>query len=183
MQKEAINTDPNNAANFVTLARLEVFAGKYDDAILNAQNALLKNPNNPLAHAVQGWALGFQQKYGDSELEINRALDLDANNALAHAYYAEILINQSEKDFGLVDKAIAKSKLARDLDPTLLETHRARGIVLLNTNNLEQAVEEFNAALAIAIRILPIYNFTWALPIKPWRNTTWLRNRCRRLTR
>jgi tetratricopeptide (TPR) repeat protein len=35
------------------------------------------------------------------------------------------------------------------LGPTLLETHRARGILLLNTQNLEQAVQEFQTALAI----------------------------------
>jgi tetratricopeptide (TPR) repeat protein len=145
--KEAILADPSNPSNYVTLARLQVFAGKYDEAITNAQNALLKNPNNPTAHAVLGWALGFQEKYGEAELEIKKALALDPNNALTQAYYAEILVNQG--DYGLYDKAAEASKRARDLDPTLLESHRARGIVLLNTQNLEQAVEEFQAALAI----------------------------------
>lgn len=145
--KEAINADPTNPSNYVTLARLQVYAGEYDEAIENAQNALLKNPNNPLAHAVLGWALGFQDKYAEAEVEIKKALALDPNNALAHAYYAEILINQN--DYTLYDKAAEESKKARDLDPTLLESHRARGIVLLNTQNLEEAVQEFQAALAI----------------------------------
>lgn len=145
--KEAINADPTNPSNYVMLARSQVYAGQYDEAIENAQNALLKNPNNPLAHAVLGWALGFQDKYAEAEVEIKKALALDPNNALAHAYYAEILINQN--DYTLYDKAAEESKKARDLDPTLLESHRARGIVLLNTQNLEEAVQEFQAALAI----------------------------------
>jgi tetratricopeptide (TPR) repeat protein len=91
--------------------------------------------------------LGFQDKYAEAEVEIKKALALDPNNALAHAYYAEILINQN--DYTLYDKAAEESKKARDLDPTLLESHRARGIVLLNTQNLEEAVQEFQAALAI----------------------------------
>ncbi|MBP1693667.1 MAG: uncharacterized protein H6Q37_1550 [Chloroflexi bacterium] len=153
--KEAINSDPTNPSNYVALARLQVFAGQYAEAITNTQNALLKNPENPLAYAVQGWALGFQEKYGEAERQIQKALSLDANSALAHAFYAEILINQG--DYTLYDKAIEESKKARDLDPSLLETHRARGIVLLNTQNIEQSVEEFQAALAINKNIADLY--------------------------
>jgi tetratricopeptide (TPR) repeat protein len=151
--KEAIKADPTNPANYVALARVQVFLGKYDDAVINAQNALLKNPNNPLAHAVLGWAYGFQENYGDAELEIKKALALDPNNALAYAYYAEILVNQGAD----IDKAAEESKKARDLDPTLLETHRIRGIVLLNTQNTEQAIEEFQAALVINNNIADLH--------------------------
>ena len=145
--KEAISVNPHNPANYINLARIQVWLGEYDEAILNTQNALLQNPNNPLAHAVQGWALGFQEKYSEAEVEILKALELDPENALAHAYYAEILINQN--DFGLYEKAANESKIAQELDPTLLETHRIRGIVLFNTQNLEQAVDEFQAAIGI----------------------------------
>ncbi len=153
--KEAIIADPSNATNYVTLARIQVFSGMYDEAETNAQNALLKNPNNPTAHAVLGWALSFQGKHADAELEIKKALSLDSNNALINAYYAEILINQG--DYGLYDKASEASKRARDLDPNLLETHRARGIVLLNTQNLDEALEEFQAALAINKNIADLH--------------------------
>ena len=108
-----------------------------------------------MAHAVQAWALGFQEKYGEAERVVLKALDLDPNNALAHAFYAEILINQG--DYNLYDKAIEESKKARDLDPSALETHRARGIVLLNTQNVEESVEEFQAALAINKNIADLY--------------------------
>lgn len=153
--KEAVNTDPTNAATYIALARLQVFAGQHDEAITNTQNALLKNPDLALAHAVQGWALGFQEKYGEAERAIKKALEIDPNSALAHAYFAEILINQG--DITLFDKAIEESKKARDLDPSLLETHRARGIVLLNTQNVEQAVEEFQTALSINKNIADLY--------------------------
>ena len=39
----------------------------------------------------------------------------------------------------------------------MLETHRARGIVLLNTQNVDQAVEEFQSALAINKNIADLY--------------------------
>ena len=153
--KQAINSDPSNPANYVALARLQVFTGQYEDAIVSAQNAQLKNPNNPLALAIEGWALGFTGKYGLAEEKIRQALSLDPNSALAHAYYAEILINQ--RDYTLYDKAIEESRRAVELDNSMLETHRARGIVLLNTQNLEEAVEEFKAAIAINKNIADLH--------------------------
>ena len=147
--KEAIAADPKNPSNFIELARIQVITGQYEEAMTNTSNAMLINPNNPLAHAVEGWALGFQENYIEAERSIKRALEIDPNNALAHAFYAEILINQIQADYGLVDKAINESKLALDLGPELLETHRVRGIVLLNTNNLEEAVLEFEKAISL----------------------------------
>lgn len=147
--QQALLTDPSNIHNFVELARLQVWAGEYDAAIESTQNALLKSPNHPQAHAVQGWALGFQEKYAEAERELRRALEIDPNSALTHAYYAEILANQISQDFGLLERASTESRQALDLDPTLLETRRARGIVLLYSNNLDQAIEQFNAAISI----------------------------------
>ena len=51
--KKGITADPENPALYVSLVRSQVFAGEYDAAIENTQNALLLNPNNPLAYAVQ----------------------------------------------------------------------------------------------------------------------------------
>lgn len=153
--KNAINTDPTNPSNYVALARLQVFDSEYEEAVKNAQNALLKNPNNPTAHAVQGWALGFLSKYTESEIELKKAMDLDPRSGLPHAFYAEMLLMQN--DAGLLDKAIDESKKARDLDPNSLETHRARGIVLMNTQNLAEAVQEFQAALAINKNIADLH--------------------------
>jgi tetratricopeptide (TPR) repeat protein len=145
--EDAIFSDPANPSNYVALARLQTISGDYEEAVKNAQNALLKNPNNPLAHAVLGWALGFQEKYSDAEIEVKKALSLDANNALAYAYYAEILTIQG--DYTLYDEAAEASKKALQYGPELMETHRARGIVLLNTQNLDEALQEFQTAMTI----------------------------------
>ena len=155
--ENAIASDPNNPANFVTLARIQVFSGEYEDAVTNAKNALLKNPDNPLAHAVYGWALSFTGDYLSAEAEIKKALELDPNSALAHAYYAELLINQGDVED--LEQAIEQSRIARDLDPNLLEVHRARGLVLLSTGeeNIPEAINEFKAAIAINDKIADIH--------------------------
>ncbi len=155
--EQAILADPNNPALYVTLARIQVFAGDYQSAITNAQNALLKNPNNPLAHAVHGWALSLSGDHLAAEAAIKKALELDPNSALAHAYYAEILINKGLLDD--FDQAAAASRRAKELDPNLLEVHRARGLVLLNSGreNLDQAIQELKAAIAINDKIADLH--------------------------
>ncbi len=155
--KEAIAVDPENPASFVELARLQVFTGEYEEAVKNTSNAMLKNPNNPLAHAVQGWAFSFQGNLVEAERSIRQALELDPNSALAHAYYAELLINQVSEDYGLLDKAISESNLGLQLDPNLLETHRARGLVLMNTGNAEEAVLEFEKAISLNKNIADLH--------------------------
>lgn len=155
--KKAINAYPDNAANYVALARLQVFTGDYESAVKNTQYALINNENNPTALAVQGWALGKQERYGEAELALKKAISLDPNNALAHAYLAEVLINQ--RDFNLWDTAAEESQTAINLDPSLMETHRARGLVLLNTHqdNIPIAIEELETALSINKNIADIH--------------------------
>lgn len=148
--QSAIKASPQNALLYIAIARLQVWDGKYEDAQANAENAILLSPNNSMAYAVHAWALDFQEgKNGDATDSIEKALSLDPNNALAHAYYAEILV-----DSGLFDnyaKAADESRIALALAPDLLETHRARAYILSVTGqeNLEAAIREYEAAIAI----------------------------------
>src|SRR5215208_237535 len=94
--QSAINASPQNPALYIALARIQVWAGKYEEAQANAENAILLNPENSTAHAVRAWALDFQggeDKKADALAEIDKALELDPNNAIAHAYRVEILID------------------------------------------------------------------------------------------
>jgi Flp pilus assembly protein TadD len=58
-----------------------------------------------------------------------------------------------------LDKAIEESRVAMQLDASLLEVRRARGIVLLNTgrDNLDQAINEFKAAIALNSKIADLH--------------------------
>ncbi len=165
--KQAIAADPDNPALYIILARIQVFSGQYEDAVTNAQNALLQNPNNPLAHAVLGWAQSFTGEHLAAEASVKKALELDANSALANAYYAEILLNKG--DFDDFDKAAQASRRAKELDPNLLEVHRARGLVLLNSGeeNIDEAIEELKAAIAINDKIADLHlNLGFAYRVK-----------------
>lgn len=152
MYTEAISADPDNVNIFVSQAWTQIYAQKYKDAQTSAENALLLNNNNAIAHALRGWALLFQGEYLTAESSIKRAIELDPNNGLAHSFYAELLIRQIEAGqggIGTVEKAIEESKLALALAPDTMEAHRARGIVYQNTSNYTEAIQEFQRAIQI----------------------------------
>jgi tetratricopeptide (TPR) repeat protein len=158
--KAAVEADPRNPAIYVTLARWQVLYGDYAGAMENAQNALLINPNHALAHAVRGWILGKQGDFLAGEGEIKDSLELDPNSALAYAYLAELYLDkvaENQGDLNTLDNAINASKTARDLDSSLFEVRRSRGLVLQSTNNHEEAIQEFEAAIAMNENLAEMY--------------------------
>jgi tetratricopeptide (TPR) repeat protein len=152
--KAAIEASPQDPTLYIALARVQVFAGYPKEAQANAENAILLNPENSMAHAVHAWALDFQggEDNNAKALDaIEEALRYDPNNAIAHAYYAEILIDT--QIFENYAKAAEESKIAFALNPNLIETHRARAYILSATgsegNNYELAVAEYREAIKI----------------------------------
>lgn len=145
--QQAIIASPGNVQYHIELARLQIYAGDYEDGQVSAEYALLLNPNNSMAHAIKAWALYYQRDFDNAEVSVRKAIELDDNNAVAHAIFAEILVDQGV--FEEIEAAIGLSQKAQELAPNTLETHRARGAVLLATANYDEAIIEYEAALAI----------------------------------
>ena len=145
--EDAIKASPQNPALYIALARIQVWAGQYEDAQANAENALLLNPNSSMAHAVLAWALDFQGNNTDAMSSIDQALELDPNNATAHAYRVEILIDS--QSFDNIAKAADVSRTALGLDPDALETRRARAYLLEATANYEEAIQYYREAIEV----------------------------------
>lgn len=145
--KQAILSDPKNPSYYVDMARLQIYAGEYEEALTSAEDALLLNLNNSMAHAVKGWAQSKLDLFAEAEASLQRAIELDSNNASAYAYYVELLLDQGVYDD--VQSAIEMSQKAVSLAPNSLETHRARGYVLYYTGNYEEAVQEYKQAIGI----------------------------------
>jgi tetratricopeptide (TPR) repeat protein len=145
--QQAIYSDPRNPATYIELARVQIWAGLYEEALDNADNALLLNPNNSMALAIKAWALNFMEDYLGAEAAIGQAIELDNNNALAYAINAEILLDQG--NYEDIETAIQMSRRAQELAPNAMETHRIRGYVLFYTANYEDAMGEYQAAIAI----------------------------------
>jgi len=147
----AISASPQDPTLYVALARVQVWFGDYEGAQKNAENALLLNNANAMAHAVHAWALDFQDgKNGEALKEIEEALKLDDRNAVIESYYVEILVDSGFDNYA---KASDASHVALQLDDKIVESHRARGYLLNATNtdgtNIELAIREYDAAIKI----------------------------------
>jgi tetratricopeptide (TPR) repeat protein len=158
--QQAISANPKEPANYIAVARVQLIVGQYLEAQKNIEKAILLNRNSALAQAILGRSLAMQDDYLAAESAYNTALGIDPNNALAHAYYAELLVdlvNQGKGQLGSLDKAAEESRKAVALDSSLYETHQARGLVLESTSNYEDAVAEYQAALAINDNIASLH--------------------------
>ena len=145
--QQAIIANPGNPRYYLEMARLQIYTNEYEQARISAENALLLSPNLSMGYALKGRALAYQELYSEAIAAIKTAIDLDPNNAEAYAFLAETLIDQG--DYEDIQTAIDNSQKARDLAPTLLETHRARAYVLYATGNYADAIQEYKAALSI----------------------------------
>ena len=148
----AIKADPQEVSNYITLARLQIYNGEYESAKINAENALLLDRANVDAFALLGWAKGFLGDYLEAEADIKAALEIDPNDALSHAVYAYILaleVSNNVGEIGTVDLAIEESRLALELNPQLMESRWARGLVLEITSNYEEAIQQLQAAIEL----------------------------------
>lgn len=150
--QQAVLAEPDNASLYLELARVQIYSGAYEEALTNTENALLLNDKNPLAHALNGWALYYLDDKLQAEAAFKEALAIDPTNAFAHAFWAEMLAYD-----GSIDQAIDESRAAIDQAPNLLEVRRARAIVLYVTQNYVEAVQEIKAALTINDKIPDLY--------------------------
>jgi tetratricopeptide (TPR) repeat protein len=147
--RQAIAIDPQQAAFYVALARAQVFNGKPEDAARSAQDALLIDPNAAQAHGAYAWALDFlggEENLTKAREEIDKALQIDPNSALIQAFRAEILMDSSPENY---KDALDAARLAVQIDPNLLEAHRALGYVWEGTASYDQAMQSYETALRI----------------------------------
>lgn len=154
---EAIEADPLDPEFYINLARIQVFSGKYIEAEESASNAVLIEPNSALANAVFGWVLDFQafeesdnarrnELLTEAVQRIERAIELDPNSALIQAYYAEVLVDYEIERYS---DALQAAQLAVQMDPNLMEAHRALGYVWESTGTYDRALDAYQAALSI----------------------------------
>jgi tetratricopeptide (TPR) repeat protein len=154
---EAIEADPLEPEFYINLARIQVFSGNYVEAEESASNAILIEPNSARANAVYGWVLDFQafeeqdqtqriELLSEAVQRIERAIELDPDSALIQAYYAEVLIDYEIERYS---DALEAAQFAVQLDPNLMEAHRALGYVWESTGTYDRALDSYLAALRI----------------------------------
>jgi len=157
---KAISADPQNPSNYIASAMINIYKGDYESALEYASNALLLNPENSQAYALKGISDGLLGNYLDSETNLQKAVEYDPGNYFAYAYDAivksqKILVGSDAQ--GDLDAAIEASRKTEAIAPNALETHWARAMVLEITANYEDAVAEYEAAIAVNSNVAEIH--------------------------
>jgi len=165
--QEAVSVDPNNAEVWAKLARIQTYSSallttddaqreRLGEALASAEKAVEIAPDDSFAHAIYAFALDWNanstlvddeqvQRYLlQAEQEANRALLLDSTNTLALAFYAEILVDQQKWT-----QAEINITQALERDPSLMDVHRVYAYVLESFGDYNQAIQEYDKAIAI----------------------------------
>lgn len=163
--RKAIEVDPLEPEFFINLARIQVLSGDYVGAEESASNAALIEQDSALAVAVYGWVLDFRA-FEESDPEqrqtlliealqkLESAVEMDPNSALIQAFYAEVLVDY---DIQRYEEALDAAELAVQLDPNLMETHRALGYVWESTGTYDRALNSYQSALRIQSNLPMLY--------------------------
>lgn len=166
--QEAVQVDANNAEVWSKLARIQTYSSalqttdddkraRLQEALASAEKAVELAPDDSTIHAIYAFALDWNANTTlvdeeqvksyllQAEQEANRALLLDGNNTLALAFYAEILVDQQKWT-----QAEINILQALEQDPTLMDVHRVYAYVLESFGKYNQAIQEYDTAIAIA---------------------------------
>lgn len=173
--QEAVRIDPSNAEVWAKLARIQTYSSsllttdnaqreRLGEALASAQKAAEIAPDDSFVHAIYAFTLDWNanstlvdadqvQKYLlQAEQEANRALLLDSTNTLALAFYAEILVDQQKWT-----QADVNIQQALERDPTLMDVHRVYAYVLESLGQYNQAIKEYEKAIAITPNLTFLY--------------------------
>ena len=172
--RNALKLDPNNAAVWTTLARIQTYNSSLkttdeerrvalSDAQQSIDQAKTLAPDDSTVAATRAFVLDWNASpsiSGDrsagllveAEQEAVRALNLDNANILALAYYSEILIDeqrltQAEQN---ITKALSQGQ-------NLMDVHRVYAYFLETQGLYSQAIEEYKKGIDITPNMTFLY--------------------------
>jgi tetratricopeptide (TPR) repeat protein len=174
--QEGVKVDPSNAQLWAKLARIQTYStqllttdpeklSRLKDALASADKAVALAPDDSTVHAIRAFVLdwnaditllGDQQKVAafllEAEQEAQHAQLLDNTNVEALAYYAEILNDENKWT-----EAQANISQALQRDPGSMDVHRVYAAVLETQGDYNQAIQEYDKAIAINPNLTFLY--------------------------
>ena len=158
--EQAIALDPGYALAYAGLADCYAVLGNtnalppaeaYGKSAAAARAGLALDETVAELHASLGYSLWFHAwDWAAAEQEFRRAVELNPGYATAQRWYAQFLSN-----LGRHEQAIAKARVAQQLDPLSLIIYTAVGDVLFYARLYDQAIEQYRRCLEMNPRFLP----------------------------
>jgi tetratricopeptide (TPR) repeat protein len=170
----ALDIDPTNAEVWAKMARIQVYASEYkttdrdkraalNDALVSIDRAKELAPDDSVVAAIRAFVLDWNanprlnpgrvtELLTQSEQEANRALSIDPQNALALAFFAEIMTDQLK-----LSQAEQYISQAQATGQGLMDFHRVYGYLLESERFYNQAIQEYDKAIAINPKLTFLY--------------------------
>ncbi len=169
--QEAVRVNPNDAATWSKLARIQTYSSAFLtvntdkkerllQALDSARTAVELAPEDSTARAILAFTLDWNANtsiYADDPRQVEKflaeaeqealtALLKDNTNILALAYYAEILLDQQK--WNEAEQNINQA-LARDGADQIMDVHRVYAAILETLGQYNLAITEYDKAIAI----------------------------------
>jgi len=133
--RQALHTDPQNAAALSLLGAACINLKKWDEAATHLQEAIRLEPNHLSAHDNLGVLLAKQGKMAEAVESFRRAAAISPNNPQTHLNLAAAL-ERADDAAGAIDSYRA----AAHLDPNSLRAHREAARLLTAAGRMTEAV-------------------------------------------
>ena len=166
--QEATRVDPTDAEVWAKLARIQTYSStllttddqqrdRLQEGLASIEKAVELAPDDSVVYAIYAFVLDWNANsilFGTDQAEdylleaeqaAVRAIQLDNQNTLALAFYAEILVD--EQKWGQAEQYITQ---ALDQDDSIMDVHRVYAYVLESLGQYNQAIQEYEKALAIS---------------------------------
>jgi len=173
--QQALEIDPNNAAVWAELARIQTYSSstlstdqerlaRLQEALASVEKAVALAPDDSTVSAIDAFVLDWnassnlisadeREAYlAQAETAATRAYLLDPENAMALAYYAEVLLDQQKWD-----QAKQYATQAVELAPDSMDAHRVLGTVLEAWGYYRDAIDEYIKASQITPNLTFLY--------------------------
>jgi tetratricopeptide (TPR) repeat protein len=175
--REAVQVDPGNAEIWAKLARIQTYSSsllttnpqrlaRLTDALDSINQAVSLAPDDSTVHAIRAFVLDWnassalvddkqvQAYLAEAETEAVSALQKDNQNTLALAFYAEISVDQQKWTQG---QQYIEQALQREDAPRIMDVHRVYAYVLESQGSYNQAIQEYDKAIAISPNLTFLY--------------------------
>ena len=142
--ERALALDDLLATPWITLGMIRAGTGRADQALLDLQKALDRDPRNPDAYRERGLALQKLGRFEEAEATYRKAIELRPELWSSHSYLASFLYSR-----GRMPEAEAAFRAALALAPENARVLSNLGGILHVQGRLEEAESYYRQALAI----------------------------------
>jgi tetratricopeptide (TPR) repeat protein len=177
--QDAVKVDPNDAAAFAELARIQTYSSRLlsndtdrlarlTDALNSADQAIALAPDDSNVLAIRAFVLDWNADPNldalrtggataakliiEAEQNALHAIQIDGKNPLALAFYAEILID--EQKWTQAEPNIQSALL---LGPQVMDVHRVYAYYLESIRDYLQAIKEYQQSLSVNPNLTFLY--------------------------